>query len=360
MRAAPAPATLPIRLMLVDDSLVARTMMARILGDRPEFEIVATASHAAQAIDLAGRSALDIILLDVAMPGLDGLAALPALLAQGDGARVLMVSGCTADGAAATVRALTQGAADTLLKPAAAAFAGRFADALIERLLRIGHAPRGAAAMPGAMPGSRPSGIGPVALACLALGGSTGGPHAFSSFFAALPAAVDVPILLTQHLPAAFMPYFAGQLEDMSGRRVRVAEEGAPLRPGEVLIAPGDGHLRIARSQGEVRVRIDRAPAASGCVPSVDPMLAAVADVYGPAGMAVILSGMGRDGLIGAGLLAAKGGEILVQDAASSVVWGMPGAVAKAGLATAMLPPARIARRIGERCRRPAGLAAWR
>jgi two-component system chemotaxis response regulator CheB len=347
--------------MLVDDSLVARTVMTRILAERVEFEIVATASHAAQAIDLAGRVSADIILLDVNMPGLDGLAALPALLARGDGARVLMVSGCTADGATATVRALTQGAADTLLKPAAADFAGRFADELVERLLRIGHARRGADAAAGLpTPGTRPDPAWPVALGCIALGGSTGGPHAFSTLFAALPVAVTAPILLTQHLPAAFMPYFARQLEDMSGRRVRLAEDGQPLCDGEVLVAPGDGHLRIMRNQGEVRVRLDRSAAASGCTPSVDPMLAAVADVYGPAGLAVILSGMGRDGLIGAGLLAARGGEILVQDAATSVVWGMPGAVAKAGLATAILPPAAIAQRIGERCHKPAGVAAWR
>lgn len=351
---------LPIRLLIVDDSLVARTVMARIIGARPDFELVAAVPDAARALDALERCTVDIILLDVDMPGQDGLDALPALLARGGGAQVLMVSGSTADGASATVRALTQGAADTLLKPAAADFAGRFAESLVERLLRLGHARRDAgqgAAAP--VPAPRRGGrVGP--LECVALGASTGGPHAFAALFAALPAGMVAPILVTQHLPDAFMPVFARQLALLSGRSTRVAAEGDRLCAGEILVAPGDGHLRIVRDAAGLRARIDTAPAASACLPSVDPMLASLADAAGPGTVAAILSGMGRDGLIGAGLLATKGGEILVQDAATSVIWGMPGTIARAGLAAAILPPAAIARRIAERALAPAGATPWR
>ena len=362
MPGSPAARSRPIRLMIVDDSLVARTVMARIIAARPEFELVATASHAAQALALLKQAAVDIILLDVEMPGMDGLSALPDLLALGDGARVLMVSTSTADGAAATMRALTQGAADTLLKPAAADFAGRFADMLLERLLRIGHARRGDRTPPSRAPVRTHVAKAPSArLECVALGASTGGPHALARFFAALPAEMTAPIVVTQHLPAVFMPHFAQQLALLSSRAARVAEDDMPLRDGEILLAPGDGHMRIVRARDGLRVAIDQTPAASGCMPSVDPMLASLADAVGPGSVAAILSGMGRDGIIGAGLLAARGGQILVQDAETSVIWGMPGSIAKAGLADAMLPPDAIARRIGDRGRERAdGVSAWR
>ena len=348
-----------IRLMIVDDSLVARMVMTRIIADRPEFEIVASAANAAEALDLLDRISPDIILLDVEMPGTDGLAALPDLLARSAGARVLMVSSCTGDGARATIRALTQGAADTLLKPPPADFAGRFAGALIERLLRLGHAPRTADEI--AAPSCRTLRAGAAErLECVALGASTGGPHALATFFAALPSTMAVPILVTQHLPAAFMPFFAKQLALLAGRVARVAETGDRLRANEILLAPGDGHMRIVRDGGGLRVWIDRAASSSACMPSVDPMLASLADAAGPAAVAAVFSGMGRDGLIGAGLLAARGGEIMVQDATTSVIWGMPGAIAKAGLAAAILPPDAIARCIGQRCSERIGAVAWR
>jgi two-component system chemotaxis response regulator CheB len=144
------------------------------------------------------------------------------------------------------------------------------------------------------------------------------------------------------------MPYFAAQLEDIAGRKASVAVDGARLRPGELLIAPGDAHLRLIRFRDGVRVRLDRTPSVSGCLPSVDPMFASVAEIFGAGATGVILSGMGRDGVIGAADIASAGGEVLAQDAASSVVWGMPGAVSAAGLASCVLPPARIAHRVGK------------
>lgn len=356
-------ATRAIRVMIVDDSIVARSVFTRTLNT-PAFQVVAAAGNAEQAIEMLAIHKVDIILLDVEMPGTDGLTALPRILEASDGARVLVVSSACDEGAAATVKALTLGAADTLLKPGAGAFAGRFAEVLIDRLLRIGQRPR-AAQLLDAHP-AKPADHMPSrgAIGCLAIGASTGGLHALSEFFRALPAFFDAPILVTQHLPVEFMPYFAAQLRDIAGRAATVATDGARLRPGELLIAPGDAHLRLIRFRDGVRARLDRTPAASGCLPSVDPMFEAVAEMFGSTAAGVVLSGMGRDGVIGAADIVAAGGEILAQDAATSVVWGMPGAISAAGFASAVLPPALIAQRIGRRARRAVAIRdgdrAWK
>jgi len=347
-------ASRPIRLMIVDDSLVARTVLSRILERSPLFEIVGSAGRAEDAIALLDQVKVDIILLDVEMPGTDGLTALPDILKRSRGARVLIVSSAAADGAASTVKALTLGAADTLLKPGAGSFAGRFADVLIERLVRIGHADTRPSRSNPATPLERRGPLTPIG--CLAIGASTGGLHALSAFFRALPVEFDAPILVTQHLPAIFMPYFAAQLQDIAGRKASVAADGSVPRAGELLVAPGEGHLRLVRVGERVSVRIDHTPSVSGCLPSVDPMLESVAAVYGASAAAVILSGMGRDGVLGAAELVAAGGEVLAQDADTSVVWGMPGAVANAGLASVVLPPDRLAQQIGCRQRR----LAWK
>lgn len=356
----PEPAAIaggPIRLMIVDDSIVARTVISRILEANPAFEVVATAGHAGDALAQLENIWVDIILLDVEMPGLDGLTALPDLIARGRGAHVLVVSSAAGDGAAASIRALTLGATDTLLKPGAGSFAGRFASVLVERLLRIGHARPDVDAIPAPveMDDLPAVTLGPVAVSCLAIGASTGGLHALSDFFNELPADFAAPILVTQHLPPVFMPYFASQLREIAGRPARVAADGMRLVPGELLIAPGDGHLRLARTGDVVHVRICQEPAPSGCLPSVDPMFEAAASIFGAGALGVVLSGMGRDGLLGARAIAMAGGEVLAQDSRTSVVWGMPGAVANAGLAAAVLPPARLAQRVALR----SGVSAW-
>lgn len=337
----------PIRLMIVDDSIVARTIFGNLLESRPEFRIVGMASTADHALALLEHEIADIILLDVQMPGTDGLTALPLIIEKSGGARVMIVSSACNDGAAATVQALTLGAADTLLKPSAGEFNARFADILSERLLRIARTapPVAHAGVPS--PLRRADRSRPVA--CLGIGASTGGLHALSAFFGALPEAFAAPVLVTQHLPASFMPYFAAQLHDISGRPSTVAHDGAPLRRGEILVAPGDAHIRLARCGADVRVRLDRAPVANGCFPSVDPMFEAMAAIYGPTAVGVVLSGMGSDGSAGAAVLVEAGGEILAQDQESSVVWGMPGVVATAGLASAVLPAGRLARYIAAR-----------
>ncbi len=358
----------PIRVLLVDDSLVARTVLARLLDGRSEFEIAGAAPTADQAIQFLNSHEIDIVVLDVEMPGKDGLTALPEILAASQGARVLIVSSAAEAGALATVRALTLGAADTLLKPTAGNFAGEFAHKFIDALLRIGHAnheawkvatrtddaaaPRVIAPVP--MVALRPTKMGKVS--CLAIGASTGGLHALSAFFRRLTTSFTAPILITQHLPPPFMTYFAAQLRDIAGRPTKVATDGMVLTPGEMFVAPGEGHIRLARNGAKVVVRLDPNPAPSRCMPSVDPMFEAVAEIYGAEGVGVVLTGMGRDGTVGAEAIVLAGGEILAQDSATSVVWGMPGSVAQAGLASLVMSPEDLARHV---CARSAG-AKWK
>ena len=344
----------PIRLLIVDDSAVARAVLARMATSQPGFEIAATAANADEAIAALRRVAVDIVLLDVEMPGTSGLDALPEILRLGRGARVLVVSSQCEAGAEAAVKALAMGAADTLPKPGAENFAGRFASVLCERLRRIGRGDAPETPRPASDPAPPLRAVEPCRLGCLAIGASTGGLHAIASLLGALPPRVGAPILVTQHLPALFMPFFACQVAAASGRPARVAEEGAELRPDHILIAPGDAHLALEQHGSRVRVRLDTAPAASGCLPSVDVMLGAVAEVYGRSGLGVVLTGMGRDGLAGARLLAGRGGALVAQDRGSSAVWGMPGAIAGAGLASRIAPPADLAAYVAERARRPA------
>jgi two-component system, chemotaxis family, protein-glutamate methylesterase/glutaminase len=347
-----AAAPRPIRLMIVDDSAIARAVLSRMLSARSEFEVVALAGNAAEALDALRGVAVDIVLLDVEMPGGSGLDALPEVLRLGAGARVLVVSSLCEDGAEATVRALALGAADTLPKPGTGAFAGRFSEILADKLRRIGPAPAAhAAAGQEAEDQVRLRAMPDWKLGCVAIGASTGGLHALNEFLAAMPERIGAPLLVTQHLPALFMPFFARQIEAVAGRPARVAEEGELLVPDEILVAPGDAHLKLDRNGARVRVRLCRKPAPSGCLPSVDPMLAAVAEAYGKSGLGVVLSGMGRDGAHGSRSLVEAGGAVIAQNRTTSAVWGMPRAVAEAGLASAVLPPAGLARRIAARVR---------
>jgi two-component system chemotaxis response regulator CheB len=339
----------PIRLMIVDDSPVARAVLSRMIGLRPEFEVVALAGNAAEALDALKSVTVDIVLLDLEMPGANGLEALPDVLRAGRGARVLIVSSLCESGAEATVRALALGAADTLPKPGTGAFAGRFAQVLAERLRAIGHAGREMDPEPAHTADIRLRAMPDAPLACIAIGASTGGLRATNDFLRALPALTGAPILVTQHLPPLFMPVFARQLEAASGRLALIAEDGQALVADRIHVAPGDAHLRVESRKGQRVVRLCREPASSGCRPSVDPMLSSVAEVYGAGGVGVMLSGMGRDGLSGAHRLVESGGAMLAQDKASAAVWGMPRGVAEAGLASAVLAPAALARRIAAR-----------
>ena len=335
--------------MIVDDSTVARAVLSRMVASSPDFEVVALAGNAGEALDALKTVEVDIVLLDVEMPGASGLDALPEIIRAGKGARVLIVSSMAEDGAEVTVRALAEGAADTLPKPGTGYFAGRFSEILADRLRRIGRARRqqSVPAVDAAKIHLRDMADAP--LGCVALGASTGGLHALVEFLRALPLKIGAPVLVTQHLPAIFMPYFARQLQTASGRSACVAEDGGRLADDLVHIAPGDAHLCVESKNGIARVRLNRQCAPSGCLPSVDPMLNSVGEAYGAGGVGVMLSGMGRDGLIGSRRLVDQGGAMLAQDQHSAAIWGMPRAVAEAGLASAVLPPRELARRIAQR-----------
>ncbi|THD36829.1 MAG: chemotaxis-specific protein-glutamate methyltransferase CheB [Sphingomonas sp.] len=343
----------PPSVLIVDDSVVARAVMARAIDGAGRFIVAGAVSdaHAAQAF--LAKHRVDVIVLDIEMPGIDGLTALPDLIAASRGARVLIVSSACADGAATTIQALALGAADTLVKPEVGAFAGRFAGLLnekIDRLVQVDEvvAPRTPAAA--TVPGDD--------FDIVAIGASTGGIHALSSLLRSLPAEFRLPVLITQHLPESFMPYFAAQVAVLAGRPCEVAEDHARIRPGRILIAPGRAHLRCVSMGDGAAVRLSTASSASGCLPSVDPMLESVAETFGDRALGVVLSGMGRDGVIGAAALAEAGGSLVVQDRASSVVWGMPGAVVTAGIADAILPPDEIGQLIARRRRPDRGRAS--
>ena len=337
------PDAAPVRLMIVDDSPVARAVLSRMISAHKQFEVVALAADASEALATLEEHRVDIVLLDVEMPGASGLDALPQIIEKGEGAKVLIVSSNCEDGAEAAVKALALGAADTLPKPGAGTFVGRFADVLAERLRKIARADADDAEQ---LRAERKANLRPMPLekpACLALGASTGGLHALNEFFAALPPTVDVPILITQHLPPVFMPFFARQIQSASGRPARVAQTGLRLKKGEILVAPGDAHLGLRKQGGYVYAELVEGPASSGCLPSVDTMFAGLAEAFGPEGMGIVLSGMGRDGLVGSAALVEQGGSVLVQDQHSCAVWGMPRAVSDAGLASAILPPPDLA-----------------
>jgi two-component system chemotaxis response regulator CheB len=344
--------------MIIDDSLVARTALRRMVEGSEGFAVVAVESTAENALEVLRESRVDVILLDLDMPGMGGLEALPKIIERGQGARILVVSSLTVDGAEQTLEALSLGAADTLAKPDSRSLRDGYREILLGKIRDLGLAataaqeapPGGARPVPASRPFSR------KAPGLLAIGASTGGIHALTSLFAALPHRLDIPILVTQHLPSAFIPAFARQLRNASGCEALLAEEGMAVEPGRILIAPGDASLALKTQAGRLTVRLDRTLSESGCMPSVDPMFSSIAEEVGDRALGVVLSGMGRDGAHGASRLVAAGGSILAQDKESCAVWGMPGAVAEAGLASAILPPGEIASRIAS----TVGLAACR
>lgn len=335
----------PISVLIIDDSAVARASLSRMIEGVDTLRLEAAVDGAARAITALNEVHVDVILLDLEMPGWSGLAALPELLVAGRGAKILVVSSTARSGAEATLRALAAGAADTLAKPEAGHLNQAFQSVLVDRIERLGRAMlHDRAASPFVLRDE------PVtAISLLAIGASTGGLSALAAFFAALPRSFTSPIVVTQHLPPSFMPYFADQLSAMAGRFAHVAQEGRIIEGGEITVAPGPDHLLVTREGADFVARLSDQSTATRCYPSVDPMLASVAEVAGPRAVAIILTGMGRDGTQGASRIVAAGGSVLVQDRASSAVWGMPGSVAQAGLACVAAAPAALAAHVARR-----------
>lgn len=349
-----------IRVMIVDDSLTVRTIFGRMVEAEAGMRLAGTFNNAETALLFLRREQADVILLDLEMPGMGGLEALPQIQERAPQAQVLVVSSLTEAGAEHTLAALSMGAADTMLKPRPGGFTNEYQSHLLGKIRALGdqdepqlaeaddhvRAPR--RAVQAAVRHKSPQ--------LVAIGASTGGIHALNILLRGLDRGFALPILITQHLPASFMPVFARQLETASGRTTVIAGPGTEIRRGEIVVAPGDGHLVVTRRGDQLLAEISTAPMKSGCTPSVDPMLASLADNLEGHALAVILSGMGRDGSDGAARLVAAGGALLAQDSESSAVWGMPGSVVKAGLASAVETPDRLASLIPEY----AGLAAWK
>lgn len=280
------------------------------------------------------------------MPGMGGLAALPEILTLAGEARVLVVSSLTAEGAEVTVSALSMGAADTVLKPQPGEFDSAYRCELAQRIRALGASTNAHVVSPLPMRSQqvRARKPGVTRVKSLAIGASTGGIHSICQFLGSLPRDFCPAIQITQHLPHSFMPIFASQIEVAASRKASIAEDGCPIVEGEILIAPGDGHMEFVKDGDIVRARITDYEVQSGCKPSVDPMFETLAKALDGAVMGVVLSGMGRDGLSGARKLVEAGGLILAECPETCAVWGMPRGVSEAGLATEIAAPDELAR----------------
>ena len=358
--------------MLVDDSAVVRAMLRRVIETEPRIEIVATAGNGELAVSLAKSVQPDVIVLDIEMPVMDGITALPLLLATAPAARIVMASTLTTRNAEISIKAMTLGAADYVPKPTSPkdiAPEGDFQRELLSKILTLGSRARtfrpaqpvaaatAAATATTTAPAAASEGKGrPISLRrpglsrpqILAIGSSTGGPQALLAVLKGLPAAFALPIVITQHMPATFTAVLADHLARGTGRPTKEAANGEIIQAGHAYVAPGAKHMLLDATPAGLRVRLTQDPPENFCRPSVDPMLRSLVAALGPRILCAILTGMGNDGLGGAGKVVEAGGTVIAQDEASSVVWGMPGAVANAGLCSAVLPLSAIAGQISQ------------
>ena len=336
-----------INVLVVDDSVVVRKIVTSVLGTDPALAVVGTAANGQIALSKLLQVAPDVVTLDVEMPGMNGIETLREIRKTHPRLPVIMFSTLTERGAASTLDALSAGASDYVCKPSNMGSVPQAVEAVRSQLI-----PKIKALCPGALgtfraaplrpatpltPASgRPRSGAPVQL--LAIGSSTGGPDALTALLPGLPADLPVPVVITQHMPPVFTRLFAQRLDGKCPLRVKEAEHGDRVVPGLVLIAPGDRHLTLKQTGDGVRVHLSDAPAENFCRPAVDVMFRSAAATYGDGVLAAVLTGMGSDGARGAEVVRRAGGEVLAQDQASSVVWGMPGAVVAAGQADRVLP----------------------
>jgi len=356
--------------MVVDDSAVIRGLLARALEADPAIKVVASISNGKNALDALARHDIEIIVLDIEMPVMDGMTALPLLLKAKPGVQVLMASTLTRKNAEISLRAMAMGAADYVSKPTSTSeihSADSFKRELVEKVKALAVAGRGGArgaeqasegaAKPGLAPIVRRFAQGgaardsEVALRpaprqtpdLIAIGSSTGGPQALLKVLGNLGNEVLQPILITQHMPAAFTALLAGHIGKATGRPCAEGLDGEPIRAGQIYLAPGGYHMVAERHGARDIIRLNQDKPENFCRPAVDPMLRSLAPLYGSRILVIILTGMGCDGQKGAEVVVKAGGYVIAQDEASSVVWGMPGAVATTGLCSAVLPLGEIA-----------------
>ncbi len=369
----PAASLRPLKIMIVDDSAVVRGLISRWLEHEPDMILAGLATDGAKGIDKVREVQPDVLILDIEMPNMGGLEALPKLIAAKPGLKVLMASTLTTRGANVTIRALELGAADYIPKPDSTRIGG--ADGFRTELLtkiralcgrtrqwpvppseaRAAPSPSAPTAAHGHMPAAspstvmrptvvpitptlRPRGTVPKRIDALVVGASTGGPPALRTFLMGLGPDWKIPVLIVQHMPATFTAILAEHLDKALPQKVQEAKDGMLIESRNIYIAPGDWHMTIKNDPIVKQIRLDQTPQVNWCRPAVDPLFRSAAEVYGKHALAVVLTGMGHDGRDGAQALVNAGASVMVQDEPSSVVWGMPGAVAEAGLAEIIKP----------------------
>ena len=347
------------RIMIADDSAVMRSLLRSVVSRDPGLEVAGTAADGESALSAIEILHPDLILLDVEMPVMDGLATLRKLRARGHKMPVIMCSSLTQRGAKVTIDALACGASDYVAKPTGQSGREESCRALslelipkIQTLTRQPQAPPTTvhpSALPPphisplAPPKAQPVSSTPVALA---IGVSTGGPAALDILLPALPVTFPLPVLIVQHMPELFTRLFAERLNSRCPLPVREAAEGDPVRPGTIYIAKGNWHMEVlsgARAGSPFTLHLSQGPLENHCRPAVDVLFRSAAAAYGAGALAVVLTGMGSDGLLGCREICEHGGSVLAQDQATSTVWGMPGVVSNAGLAQKVLPLNAIA-----------------
>ena len=354
-----------IRVMLVDDAVVVRGLFARWVESEPDLDVVATLRTGREAVDQLGRVDPDVVVLDVDMPDLDGIAALPLLLEKKPDLVVIMASTLTRRNAEISLRALSLGAADYIPKPGSnreVSASTAFRRDLIEKIRQLGQrAKRLRSVAPARAPKSAPSIVpqleeivAPPSMTLrpmpttsprvLLIGSSTGGPQALNLLVAEIGGVIQrAPVLITQHMPPTFTAVLAEHLARVGKCSVHEAMDGEEISAGSVYLAPGGRHMKVSRRDGTAVISLEDGPLVNFCKPAVDPMFASAAEVWGSKVLALVLTGMGADGLAGARKIVAAGGHVFAQDEATSVVWGMPGQVTNAGLCSAVLPLPEIA-----------------
>jgi two-component system, chemotaxis family, protein-glutamate methylesterase/glutaminase len=358
----------PIRVMVVDDAIVVRRLLTRWIGAEPDMMVAACLCTGREAVEQIQEASPDVVVLDIDMPELDGISALPLLLKKKHDLVVIMASTLTRRGAEVSLRALSLGATDYVPKPETAPDASTtatFRRELIEKIRTLGRrgrllgrqwqtsasAGRSAALKREGAPARTESfSLRPFARSlpqALMIGSSTGGPQALTTLFASIGDVIArAPILITQHMPPTFTTVMAEHLSRVCGRRVREAEQGEAITAGGVYVAPGGRHMRVVRGRAGLTIALGDDPPINFCRPAVDPLLSSAAQAWGAGSLALVLTGMGSDGTRGAVDIAAAGGSVIAQDEATSVVWGMPRSVAQAGLCSAVLPLGQIAAKV--------------
>lgn len=338
-----------VRVLVVDDSVVIRRMLTDVFAGDPDIELAGVAANGRIALAKLPQINPDLVTLDIEMPELDGLGTLPELRKLYPKLPVIMFSTLTERGAVSTLEALSRGATDYVTKPAnvgsVAVGIQRVRDELLPKIKALCRIERPATALPQPPRMAKPLAAKRTLQKCdiVVIGSSTGGPQALTAVLSKLPASFPTPIVVVQHMPPVFTNHLANRLNQDCALEVIEATGAETLRPGQVLIAPGDYHLELKRHGVFVTTTTNRNPPENSCRPAVDVLFRSAAALYGPSCLGVVLTGMGQDGLRGSEAIVHAGGSVITQDEATSVVWGMPRAVAQAGIASRILPLQSIA-----------------